>query len=132
MLVKRDNNELRYNSIWLLQKQGNSDYYRQLFRNTKGFFYGMGREDLIDEMNKVIYETLERKLGAKIDQILLTYKYLPSPNSFTRSKVAGKESIDVRKFDLERWFDEVENWIFKAVITLEPDIMFSLLPKQYI
>jgi hypothetical protein len=132
VLLKRDNNELRYNSIWLLEKRGNPDYYKQLIRNAKGLFYGLEREDLVKELDKYIKYKIENKMGAKIQYVLLIYKNLPYLNSYTRSKIIGNEWRDIHKYDLETWLDEIEKWIFQHVIVLEPEIIFSTPPRQFI
>lgn len=130
-IAKRDNNELRYNSIWLLSKSGNPDYYKQLFRNSKGFFFGMGRADLVKELDKKINQKIEKKLGVDIHYALLLYKNLPYLNSFTRCK--GSDGCDdIRKYDIERWLDSIEKWIFETIISLEGEIIFSIPPKQYV
>jgi len=131
-LIRRDNNELRYNSLLLLEKQGNPDYYTRLFRNARIFFYGMRRPELVEQMNDMIRKELEIKLGADIRNILLTYKNLPALNSFTRSRVAGKEHEYVYKHDLQKWLDSIEEWIFQRALELEPMIRFSIPPKQWI
>jgi hypothetical protein len=128
-ILKRDNNELRYNSIWLLDKRGNPDYYKQLFRNTKAFFYGMNRPDLDLELDKLVHKRLEKWLGTSIQNILLVYKNMPYLNSFTRTKTINTR--EVYKYDIERRLDEIEKWVFQTAITLEGDIIFSIPPKQY-
>jgi len=130
-LLKRDNNELRYNSIWLLEKK-EPDYYKQLFRNTKAFFIGMKRLDLVKEMDKIISKNIEKKLGSNINHVLFVYKNLPYLNSFTRPRIDGLSDKRVYKYMIEEWLDEIEKWIFKKCIELEKNIRFSTPPKQWI
>ena len=131
-LIKRDNNELRYNSIWLLTKEGNSDYYRQLLRNAKALFYGMRRTDLIEELNQLIEKKIEKTMGTSINQIFIAYKNLPSLNSFTRSKNPLYADINIYKYTIEQWLDEIEEFVFQKAITLEEDIRFTLPSRQFI
>jgi len=131
-LIKRDNNELRYNSIWLLSKEGNPDYYKQLIRNAKAFFYGMGRPDLIEELNQYIKTEIEDTMGTNINNILITYKNLPYLNSFTRSKNPAYADINIYKYTIEEWLDKIEAWIFEQAIQLEPEIRFTTPARQFI
>lgn len=128
-LVRRDNNELRYNSIFLLEKKGNPDYYKELIRNTKAFFYGMRREDLLKEMNVLIKRKIEEKVGSKINYVLMVYANLTYYNSFTKQKYTGEY---IFKHQLMTWFDELEEWIFRQVTLLEQDIRFVTPPKQWV
>lgn len=131
-LMKRDNNEQRFNAIFLLEKQGNPDYYRNLFKNTRAFFYGMKREDLIIELDELISLKIEKPLGATANTVLFVFKNLPYLNSFTKSRMGGRQEEYIYKHTLEKWFDEIEAWIFKKVTTLEEQIIFTSPPKQWI
>jgi len=131
-LIKRDNNELRYNSILLLQKEGNPNYWKNLFRNAKAFFYGMNREDLIEELDKQISIEVEKKIGLEINYVLYIYKNLMFLNSFTKSRVAGKDTEYIYKYTIEQWLDKVETWVFKTIISLEPLVRFTMPPKQFV
>lgn len=131
-LIKRDVNELRYNSIWLLTKEGNNDYYKQLLRNAKALFYGMQQTKLIDELNQLVEDKIEKIMGTSINNIFLAYKNLPYLNSFTRSKNPLYADINIYKYTIEQWFDEIEDWIFQKAITLEADIRFTTPARQFI
>ena len=131
-LIKRDNNELRYNAIWLLDKGTDPDYYKNLIKNTKAFFYGMNRSDLNRELDKQIHNLIERRVGVDINALLLIYKNLPYLNSFTKSRIAGKQDKYIYKFTIEKWLDEIEKWVFQNVILLEKHIRFTTPPKQHV
>jgi hypothetical protein len=130
-LLKRDNNELRYNAIFLINKQGNPDYYKTLFRNAKAFFIGMGRMDLKEQLETFIKDNVEKKIGREIDDILMVYKNLPYLNSFTRSHVPGVEAKNIYKQEITRWLDQVETYIFSKAFELESEIIFSMRPEQH-
>ena len=114
-----------------MTKEGNPVYYKNLFRNTKNFFFGMKKEDLINELDILIRDKLEKRMGANIQQILLVYKNLPYMNSFTCAK-HGDDVDYVYKFTIEKWLDEIEKWIMQKVIELEPLIRFSSPVKQFV
>jgi hypothetical protein len=129
VLMRRDNAELRYNSILLLSKRDNPDYYKELIRNTKIFLYGMKREDLVLEFEEQIKDNIEKKSGSSIDYILLVYKNLPHLNSFTKNRLTEEY---IYKHELQKWFDKVEEWVFKKLMILEQDIRFVAPPKQWV
>jgi hypothetical protein len=129
VLMRRDNAELRYNSILLLSKRDNPDYYKELIRNTKLFLYGMKRTDLVTEFEKQIEVEVEKKSGNSIDYILLVYKNLPYLNSFTKNKLTEEY---IYKYELQKWLDKVEEWVFKTIMILEQDIRFVAPPKQWV
>lgn len=131
-LVRRDINELRYNAIWLLPKQGNGDYYKMLFKNARSLFYGMERFDLALDLDFLIEEKIEKIMGTDAQTILLVFKNLPTHNSFTRSRNPIYEGMNVYKFTIEKWLDEIEGWIMKKVIALEGQIRFSTPARQFI
>jgi len=130
-LIKRDVNELRYNSIWLLSKE-DPNYYANLFKNTKAFFYGMGKEDLAKEMDVKIKNQIEEVMGTSIELILYVHKNLPFLNAFTRSKNPLYADINIYKYTITAWLNEIEQWIFQNVIELEGEIRFTLPSRQFI
>lgn len=130
-LIKRDVNELRYNSIWLLSKE-DPNYWANLFKNTKAFFYGMDREDLVKEMNEQIKTRIEEIMGTSIELVLYVHKNLPFLNAFTRSKNPLYSDINIYKYTITNWLNEVEQWVFQQAIELEGDIRFSTPARQFI
>lgn len=130
-LIRRDLNELRYNSLWLLTKEDPA-YYQNLIKNAKAFFYGMGREDLVDELEKEIKAKIETIMGADINLILQVYKNLPYLNAFTRSKNPTYNHINIHKYTIKQWLEEIERWIFQNTIQLEPEIRFTTPARQFI
>lgn len=130
-LLKRDQNELRFNSLWLLSREDPS-YYQNLFKNARGFFYGMDREDLVAEMDKMIKENIEDIMGTSIELILYVYKNLPFLNAFTRSKNPLCADINIYKYTITTWLNEVQDWIFRQAIELEGEIRFLTPARQFI
>jgi hypothetical protein len=130
-LIKRDINELRYNSIWLLTKE-DPNYYANLLKNTKAFFYGMGREDLVKKLDLLIKIRIEEVMGTSIELVLHVHKNLPFLNAFTRSKNPLYADINIYKYTLTAWLNEIEQWIFQQAIELEEEIRFTTPARQFI
>jgi hypothetical protein len=130
-LFRRDLNELRYNSLWLLSRVDPS-YYQDLFKNAKAFFYGMDREDLVDEMNKQIKERIEDIMGSSIELVLYVHKNLPFLNAFTRSKNPLYADINIYKYTITDWLNDIQNWVFQQAIELEGQIRFQTPARQFI
>lgn len=132
-LIKRDNNELRYNAVLLLEKEGNSVYYKKLFRNTKFFFYGLGREDLIKEMENIISEKVCSRTGKDINEVLSDYEGMVlKGRKFVLSGINVESRKYLMKKDLEKWLDEVEDWIMRKMTLLESHVRFTIPPKQWV
>ena len=131
-LIKRDNSELRFNSLWLLPKYNNPDYYTNLFKNAKAFFYGMNHPELVNDLNYIIKMKIETVMSCPINLVLITYKNLPTLNSFTRSKNPLYANLNIYKYTIQSWLDEIENWIFQKAQSLEGEIRFTMQPKQFI
>jgi hypothetical protein len=129
-IIRRDQNELRYNSIWLLTRQ-DPDYFFALIRNAKGFFYGMDRMDLINEMEKMMEDKIENIMGVPIDLILNVHKNL-TLKGFTRSKNPLYADINIYKYTITLWLNELEKFIFQNVTMLENSIRFTTPARQYI
>ena len=130
-LIRRDQSELRFNSIWLLSKE-DPNYFANLFKNAKAFFYGMGREDLVKEMEYQIKSRIEDIMGTNIELILYVHKNLPFLNAFTRSKNPLYADINIYKYTITAWLNEIEVWIFQKAIDLEGEIRFTLPSRQFI
>lgn len=131
-IIRRDGNELRFNSLFLLPKQHNPDYYVMLFKNAKSFFYGMNRPDLVEDLDFIINEKIEKVMGTNIQNILHTYKNLPYLNSFTRSRQAQYSKINIYKYTIQSWLDAIEEWIFRQVVSLEGQIRFTTPARQFV
>ncbi len=131
-IIRREQSELRFNSLWLLEKQNNPDYHIQLFKNAKAFFLGMKRPDLLEDLNFIIKERIEKIMGTPISQILITYKNLPYLNSFTRSKNPLYTGQNIYKYTLQEWLDDIETWIFQKAMELEGEIRFTTVARQFI
>lgn len=131
-LIKRDNNELRFNAIWLLEKNDNNEYYENLIKNAKAFFFGMKRPDLSKELDEIIEEKIEKKIGMNINHLLMLYKHMKRIKSFTKCRNPDEEEKRVYKFEIKIMLDEIESWIFQKAITLEKQIRFSSTPRQHI
>lgn len=131
-LIKRDNNELRFNAIWLLEKNDNNEYYENLIKNARAFFFGMKRPDLSKELDEIIEEKIEKKIGMNINHLLMLYKHMKRIKSFTKCRNPDEEEKRVYKFEIKIMLDEIESWIFQKAITLEKQIRFSSTPRQHI
>lgn len=131
-VIRREVNELRFNSLMLLPKQGNVDYYMMLFRNSKNFFYGMQRPDLAEDLDYIIKEKIEKVMGCDIQHVLITYKNLPTLNSFTRSKNPLYANGNIYKYTMQKWLDEIEEWCFRNIFDLEKQIRFTTPARQFV
>jgi len=131
-VIRRDMNELRYNAIWLLPKDGNTSYWKMLFKNCKAFFFGMDKPELSKQLDFMIREKLEKPMGTDIQSILIVYKNLPTHNSFTRSRNPVYDGMNIYKFTIEKWLDEIEGWLFQKVIELENQIRFTTPSRQFV
>jgi hypothetical protein len=103
-----------------------------LIKNFKAFAYGMNREDLIDDLDFIIREKIEKVMGVSMNQLLMVYKNLPYLNSFTRSKNPMYENMNIYKFTMEKWLEEVEDYVFRKAIQLEGQISFQTPARQFI
>lgn len=130
MGLKRDLNEIRYNSILRLPKQSNAEYWFVLFRNTRNFFIGLSRYDLLEKLNFIIEEKIEKIMHSPISNVLHTYKNLPYLNSFTRSRNPLYREMNIYKYTIKEWLESIEAWIFEMVITLEGQIRFTTPAQQ--
>ena len=130
-LIRRDVSEVRFNSLFLLSKES-ANYWKDLLKNAKAFFWGMERQDLVDELNNMIEVLIEKPMGSDIDTILNVHKNLPTLNSFTRSRNPLHMGENIYKSTITRWLNEIETYIFKTAMSLEDQINFTLSGKQWV
>lgn len=130
-LIRRDVSEVRFNSLFLLSKES-PNYWKDLFKNAKAFFWGMERDDLVKELDDMIETLIEKPMGSDIDTILNVHKNLPTLNSFTRSRNPLHLGENIYKSTITRWLNEIETFIFKTAMSLEGDINFTLSGKQWV
>jgi hypothetical protein len=130
-LIKRDINEVRFNALWLLSRE-DPNYFANLFKNAKAFFFGMGREDLVTEMNYQIKTRIEDIMGTSIEMVLYVHKNLPFLNAFTRSRNPLYSDMNIYKYTITAWLNEIETFIFQQAIELEGEIRFTISARQWI
>ncbi len=124
MSLSYDINSEKWLSIWKLNKLANPDYYETMRKYFVSLCYSMNRKELIVELDALIKETLEVRMGTNFQMILYTYKNLPALNSFTKSRNNEYPFEYVRKYELQEWLDEVERFIFDKLVEMESDIRF--------
>lgn len=120
-----DINSEKWLSIWRLNNLENPDYYETLRKWFNSLAMSMNEEQLIKELDYIIADRLESPMGNTWEVILFTYKNLPALNSFTKSNNPNYGSEYVRKYELKRILGEIEDWIFKKLVLLEPNIRFQ-------
>lgn len=125
MSYSYDINAEKWFSCWKLNSLANPEYYEQLFRNFKSLVAGMGRTDLIYELNEKLHEKIEKPMGTTYQSVLYVYKNLPSLNAFTKSLNPEYPTEYVRKYTIKTWLEEIEEWIFNELVSLEPLIKFK-------
>lgn len=130
-LLRRDQNELRFNSLFLLSRS-DSNYWKDLFRNAKAFFWGMDRDDLVKELYDMIETLIEKPMGSDIDTVLNVHKNLPTLNSFTRSRNPLHLGENIYKSTITRWLTEIETFIFRTAMSLEEQITFTTPARQFV
>jgi hypothetical protein len=128
-LIKRDSSEQRFYSLMLLQRDGNVNYYNQLFKNFRVFMLGMGRDDLVEGLEWRIKLKIEDIMGASIQHVLIVYKNLRTLEAPVRSKNPLYKWKYIRKYDLQKWLDEIERWCYEKIMEEEENIMFTAPPK---
>lgn len=125
MGISFDINSEKWLSIWKLNPLYNPNYYETLKKYFESLCHGMGKPELIQELNALIKEKLEEPLGSNWQSILFTYKNLPALNSMTKSRNPEYHAEYVRKYELKQWLEDIETWIFKELVQMEPEIRFK-------
>lgn len=124
MSISYDINSEKWLSIWKLNKLANPDYYETMKKYFVNICISIGRKDLVDELNDLIHEKVEEPMGSHWQLILYTYKNLPALNSFTKSRNPDYPYEYVRKYEIQKWLDEVEDFVFNTLVELEGRIRF--------
>jgi hypothetical protein len=130
-LIRRDVNEIRFNAIFLLSKS-DPNFWRDLLKNARVFFYGMNQPELIKELDEMVEYLIEKPMGSDINTILLIHKNLPTMNSFTRSRNPLHTGENIYKSTITMWLQKVEDFIYQKAISLEGQIHFGITAKQWI
>lgn len=125
MTISYDINSEKWLSIWKLNKLANPDYYETMRKYYENLCKSLGREDLIQELNNLIQEKIEKPLGNKWQNILITHKNLPSLNSITKSHNPEYPEEYIYKYQLNEWLESIEKHIFNQLVQLEKNIRFK-------
>lgn len=103
------------------------NYFDTLFKYTKAFFFGLQHPELIIELEKMIKEEVEDKMGTPISFVLMVYENLPYLNSFTKSRNPAYENMYIYKYTIREWLNVIEKWIYQKLAELEGEIRFTKL-----
>src|SRR4030065_1333515 len=125
MVIRTSPDELKWFSIWQLSPYM-PGYYRQLFKYSTSLFRGLGKEELVQELETKI-TFIATEMGRPIQYVYWVYDNLPALNSFTKSMNPKYEDGYIYKHTIKRWFDEIEDWVFNKIVELEPEIRFTTL-----
>ena len=109
MSLAYDINAEKWFSHWKLSPMSNPDYYEMLFRYFKSLVSGMGKHELIFELEELLKNKIETPMGASYQAVLYVYKNLPSLNAFTKSKNPEYPDEYVHKYTIKGWLDEIES-----------------------
>lgn len=125
MGVSYDINSEKWLSIFKLNALSNPQYYEDMRKYFNSLCMGMGRLDLINDLDHLIKKTIEEPMGSDWNVILFTYRNLPALNSFTKSRNPDYPAEYVRKYEIKIWLDRIESWIFEKLVGMETDIRFQ-------
>jgi len=128
-MIRSDPNEQKYYTIWKLSPF-QPNYWETLFKYSRAFFYGMGHQEFIDELDRLIKIEIEDKMGAKIQFVLMVYENLPFLNSFTKSRNPMYENMYIYKYTIREWLTNIEDWIYERLAECEPEIRFTKLKEM--
>jgi len=124
MSLTYDINSEKWFSCWKLSKIGHPEYYEDLFKYFKSLVIGMNKEELVEELEYLLKSKIEEPMGAPYQSVLYVYKNLPSLNAMTKSNNPEYPDEYVRKYTIKAWLEEIETWIFRQLVSLEPHIKF--------
>jgi len=86
----------------------------------------LNRPDLIEEMDNMVKELIEKPMGANLDTVQMIYKNMPYLNSFTRTQSEYIDEMGMRiyKWQIKERFEKIIDWMFIQLVALEPEIKF--------
>ncbi len=123
-MIREDINQQKLITIWRLSDM-QPKYWETLFKWSKAFFYGLDRQDLIEELDRLIRVNIENRFAQPIDMVLYVYENLQALNSFTKIRHSDSDIVQVYKWQIRRWLKEIEDWIYQNITDLEPQIRFT-------
>ena len=125
MVLREDINQVKFLSIWQLSPMMPM-YHRTLFKYSKALFIAMYRKDLAEDLDQQLIKIAE-KMGTNIGFVYWIFENMPALNSFTKSKNPKYSEGYIYKYTMAEWFNEIEDWVFEALIQIEPQIRFTQL-----
>ncbi len=103
------------------------NYFNSVFRVGRSIFIQMGFKDKADELQKMIYNELEKPLNAELFAILQAYYNIRFINSKLAYCKVG-EGIDVQeitRYDLTVKLEKIKNWLYDEITTLTHQVRFT-------
>jgi len=121
--VRFDHNEILYKRVVEFSKIDNPRFYEDLIRRAKSFFIGVNHPEKVKELDSLIKNKLENRIGRNYKQVLQIQKNLPRLGSVTPNKNHFTDSIS--KGEILVILEEIEDWIELNVVKLADCVRFS-------
>ena len=126
-ILRADANVEKYRAVWQISGSLQPNVHVTAIRYFKSICQALERDDLITELDQLIYLKIERPLGCDILRAEHVFKNLPALNAYTRtqSEFVDEYGSVIYKWQLNQSFEEIMDWMFRNLVQLEPDIRFS-------
>lgn len=108
-------------------------YYLGLYRVARNIFTSFDMEDKIEEMQNMIFETMEQPLRADFLAINMAYynmRFMMRDYAYTKIG-DGVDYIEIRRIDMTRMFEKVKDWIMTKIILLSHEVRFTKPTEIY-
>lgn len=102
-------------------------YYNLVFRMSRSIFFQVGFNNKADELEKKIFEGIEKPFSCKLFSFLQAY-YNPR---FINSRVAfckvgqGIDTKEITRYEMTCILEEIKNWCYDEITKLTPFIRFT-------
>lgn len=102
-------------------------YYRLVVRLGKSIFQAMGKDELIEELEKKIYIVIEKPLHSDFSSVIhafYNHRFMFSKRAY--AKIG--DSIDYRevtRYEIEQRLEHIKDWVYDEVTELSQYVRFT-------
>jgi len=109
------------------------DYYRQLINLGRTIFLNLGLEDKAKELKQLVWKQIEYPFMADFSAICTSFyhpRFMMSKKAYTLIQIDGVHH-KVTRFEMERRFEIIKEWITDHVVELSQHIRFTRPSEIY-
>lgn len=102
-------------------------YYQYVFRLGRSLFISTGQQDLVEQLDMMISEIIEKPLNAPLIAVIQAFynpRFMMSKNAFTKIGDSINQKV-VTRWEIQVRLEHIKDWVYNEATKISPMIRFT-------